>query len=96
MDDDGTGSSARQRREGPFTYRADVLEALSRHGVRPTPTTPPQLARDFVRDLYKYEIRRLKARMLRNEFPRSEYADRVEQLRRAYAVLSLLPRQFLA
>jgi len=51
--------------------------------------------RDFVRDLYKYEIRRLRDRMLRNEFPREEYAGRVDALRRCYPVLALLPRQFV-
>jgi RNA polymerase sigma factor (TIGR02999 family) len=80
---------------GSFHYRPDVIEHLQRHGVRPTPHTPPQLVRDFVRDLYKYEIRRLRERMMANEFPRAEYSDRVEQLRRRYPVLSLLPRQFV-
>jgi hypothetical protein len=80
---------------GPFHYRADVLQHLQQHGVCPTSHTPPQLVRDYVRDLYKYEIRRLRDRMLANHFPRGEYAERVEQLRRRYTVLSLLPRQFL-
>jgi hypothetical protein len=78
-----------------FTYRADVVEHLWRHGVHPAPWTPPELVRDFVRDLYKYEIRALRARMLRSEFPRAEYAGLVDDLRRRYTVLSLLPRQFL-
>ena len=76
-------------------YRADVLRELERHGVRPTGETSPQLVRDYVRDLYKYEIRRLKMRMLAEEFPRGEYSARVEALRNRYRVLSLLPRQFL-
>jgi hypothetical protein len=79
----------------PFTYRADVLQELAKHGVCPTPQTDPQLVRDFVRDLYKYEIRRLKARMLRGEFSRAEYTGRVDALRRAYPVLALVPRQFV-
>jgi hypothetical protein len=81
--------------EGPFRYRPDVIEQLWRHGIHPTPRTPPELVRDFVRDLYKYEIRRLRAGMLEKQFPRHEYSDRVENLRRAYPVLSLLPQQFL-
>jgi hypothetical protein len=81
--------------EGPFRYRPDVIEHLWRHGVHPTSQTPPELVRDFVRDLYKYEIRRLRARMLEKQFPRGEYYDRVERLRRAYPVLSLLPHQFV-
>ena len=78
-----------------FTYRADVLGELLRHGVRPTSRTPPELVRDFVRDLYKYEIRTLKARMLREEFPRVEYSARVDALRRQYPVLALRPPQFI-
>jgi hypothetical protein len=81
---------------GPFHYRAEVIEALGRHGIRPGPDSPPELVRGYVRELYKYEIRRLRAQMLRREFPRHEYADRVGRLRERYAVLSLLPGQYLA
>jgi hypothetical protein len=80
---------------GPFHYRSDVLELLWRHGVQPSSRTRPELVREFVRDLYRYEIRALRGRMLRQEFPRSEYATRVETLRRRYPVLMLLPRQFV-
>jgi hypothetical protein len=78
-----------------FRYREDVLRQLERHGVKPTADTSPQLVRDYVRDLYKYEIRQLKARMMRNEFTKSEYWDLVDALRRKYPVLALLPRQFV-
>jgi hypothetical protein len=80
---------------GPYQYRPDVIDHLWRHGVHPTSQTRPELVRDFVRDLYKYEIRRLRERMLRREFPREQYSDRVDALRRGYPVLALLPRQFL-
>jgi hypothetical protein len=80
---------------GPFHYRADVLELLWRNGVHPSSRTRPELVREFVRDLYRYEIRQLRGRMLRQEFPRSEYASRVENLRQCYPVLVLLPRQFV-
>jgi hypothetical protein len=76
-------------------YRADVLEQLLAHGVRPGEHTRPQLVRDFVRDLYKYEIRCLRERYLRRDFPKIEYAGRVDDLRRRYPVLALLPRDFL-
>lgn len=78
-----------------YRYHPDVLSALARHGVRPTAHTPPELVRDFVRDLYKYEIRRLRARMIQQEFPRVEYAARVDALRRQYPELALVPRQFV-
>ena len=76
-------------------YRADVLAHLLTHGVRPTAETRPELVRDFVRDLYKYEIRSLRERYLRGDFPKVEYAGRVDALRRRYPVLALLPREFL-
>jgi hypothetical protein len=78
-----------------YRYRADVLEQLLRHGVRPTPHTSPQLVRDYVRDLYKFEIRALRERYIRREFPKQEYWTRVDNLRRQYPVLALQPRQFI-
>jgi len=78
-----------------FRYRADVLEHLLRHGVRPTPRTRPELVRDFVRDLYKYEIRVLRERYLRGDFAKREYAEHVDALRRRYPVLALHAWQFL-
>ena len=80
---------------GTFEYRVDVLEQLVRHGVRPTPHTSPDLVREFVRDLYRLEIRALRARLLRKEFPKHEYAARVEALRNQYPVLALLPDQLV-
>ena len=76
-------------------YRTEVLGQLLVHGVRPTERTNPQLVRDYVRDLYKYEIRSLRERYLRREFPKIEYAGRVDDLRRRYSVLALLPRDFI-
>ena len=76
-------------------YRADVLAQLLVHGVRPTGETPPELVRDFVRDLYKHEIRQLRERYMRREFPKLEYAGLVDQLRRRYPVLALHAREFI-
>lgn len=78
-----------------YRYRADVLEQLARHGIIPTPASDPERVRGYVRDLYKYEIRRLRERYLRQEFSKAEYWNRVDALRRAYPVLALLPRQFV-
>ena len=80
---------------GPYRYRPDVLAAAARHGIAPKPTTPPELARGFVRDLYKYEIRRLREGYLRREFAKFEYATKVETLRRKYGVLALVPDQWV-
>ena len=81
--------------DGPFRYRADVLARLWVHGVQPTETTRPELVRDYVRDLYKYEIRRLRDRYVRREFPKAEYAAKVDALRRRYPVLALRARDWV-
>jgi hypothetical protein len=72
-----------------FTYRPRVLEELARHGLTPMSDTEPQQLRDAVRDLYKYEIKRLRAELLAGKFPKSEYAGRVIALRARYPILSL-------
>ena len=78
-----------------FVYRPDVLTALLVHGVKPTSHTRPELVREYVRDLYKFEIRRLRVRYLRHEFAKAEYSERVDALRRQYPVLALLPAEFV-
>jgi hypothetical protein len=78
-----------------FRYRAEVLVELARHGVVPRSHTPPELVRGYVRDLYRYEIRARRGRMLKNEFPRDEYYGRVDAIRRKYPVLALLPRHMV-
>ena len=75
-----------------YTYRPDVLEAVQVHGVKPTSHTSPVLVRNFVRDLYKYELRALRERYVRKEFPKHEYYERVEALRNRYPVLALVAR----
>ena len=71
------------------------MEALWQYGVHPKPTTRPELVHEFVGDLYRFDIRRLRARLLKNEFPRREYSGRVVDLRRRYAVISLRPSEWL-
>ena len=78
-----------------YRYRRDVLERLEAHGVRPHSETRPELVREFVNDLYRYEIRRLRDRLLRGEFPKNTYLDRVVELRNKYSVLALRPAEFV-
>lgn len=70
-------------------YWPQVLEALAGHGVRPTPSTRPALVHEFVSDLYRFELRRLRARQVRGEIPRSEYSSHVVALRRRYLLVSV-------
>ena len=54
-----------------YRYRPEVLQALARHGVAPLDGTPPSRVRDHLNDLYRYEIRALRARLLRGEVART-------------------------
>lgn len=72
-----------------YVYHPEVLEELSRHGLRPLPATPPRTVRDALRDLYKYEIKRLRAELLASRIAKADYAGRVLQLRRKYPLLSV-------
>ena len=78
-----------------FVYREEVLAQLLAHGVQPRPDTPPELAHEFVSDLYRFEIRRLRNRLVRGEDQREGYADRVVALRRKYPLISLKPHEWL-
>ena len=78
-----------------YRYRQDVLAELWRYGVRPTEHTPPVLARTFINELYKFELRKLRDRFIRGEFPKIEYHKLVIEIRDKYPVLSLVPRQWI-
>jgi hypothetical protein len=78
-----------------FRYRAAVLEQLSRHGIQPTSSTRPEVVHEFVSDLYRFELRRLRDRLVRKEIPKVGYYDRVVDLRRKYPLVSLKPQAFL-
>jgi hypothetical protein len=78
-----------------YRYRQEVLDALWRHGVQPTLTTRPELVHEFVSDLYRFELRRLRDKLVRREIPKSGYFDRVVELRRKYPLISLKPSQWL-
>ncbi len=70
-------------------YRPEVLEELIVHGVRPRASTPPRLVRAYLNEMYRYEIRVLKSRLLRGDFPQSEYIPRVLELRARYPLLGI-------
>jgi hypothetical protein len=72
-----------------FRYRGSILAELSRYGVSPGSETPPDLVRDFINDLYRYEIRALKGGLLAGRIPKKDYAARVTELRDRYPILSL-------
>ena len=73
-----------------MVYRDDVMRALAVLGVQPREGTSALRVREFVNDLYTWELRRLRRALARGAFPKREYAGRVEALRRSrYWVLSV-------
>ena len=72
-----------------FHYRPQVFDELQRHGVRPTPATPPELVHEFVNDLYRFELRGLKTRQVRGEIKKQDYAAHVVALRKKYILVSV-------
>ena len=63
-----------------FRYREDVLAELWKYGVRPTDHTPPALVRSFINEIYKFELRKLRDRYVRGEFPKREYHQLVIEI----------------
>ena len=72
-----------------YTYHPRILEELAGFGLRPRASTPPPLAKEFVNDLYRHELRRLRKRLRKREIPKEGYADRVVALRKKYFLLSI-------
>jgi hypothetical protein len=69
--------------------KPEILEALAEHGLRPKPDTPPAVLRGQINDLYRLEIRKLRDRCRAGEFPTTELAPRVVELRKRYLLLSI-------
>ena len=61
---------------------------MASHGLVPTDASAPQMVRDAINDLYRYEIRQLRDRCRAGEFPVRELAPRVVELRRRYLLLT--------
>ena len=72
-----------------YVYRAEVLEQLAQHGLRPLPSTAPLQLRDALRDLYKYEIKVLRSSLLAGHIAKRDYAGHVVALRKRYWLLSV-------
>jgi hypothetical protein len=72
-----------------YAYHQPILDELARYGLVPLPSTPPARLRDALRDLYKYEIRALKERLLAGRIERRNYAAHVIELRKRYWLLSV-------
>jgi hypothetical protein len=74
-----------------WVYPQELVVALAGHGVAPRPETEPRFVRDYVSDLYRFEIRRLKQWRADGVVRKEDYVDRVIALRKKYWVLTLEP-----
>jgi hypothetical protein len=72
-----------------YEYAPEALEVLAGHGLCPNANTPPALVREALSDLYRFEIRRLKRRLLAGEVAMARYSDHVIELRKQYWLLSI-------
>jgi hypothetical protein len=71
-----------------YDWAPDMLAGLARLGVIPTPASAPAPVKDYVSQLYRYELRRLRARLVRGQIARPAYAGLVAALRPRYWMLS--------
>jgi hypothetical protein len=72
-----------------YDYAPEAMQILAAYGLRPTPRTPPALVRHAINDLYRFEIRRLKQRLLAGAVSKENYSGEVIELRKHYWLLSI-------
>jgi hypothetical protein len=70
-------------------YKPEILDELSRHGLRPRADTSPGRLREQINDLYRIEIRKLRDRCRAGEFPARDLSAHVVELRKRYLLLSI-------
>jgi hypothetical protein len=69
---------------------------LATLGIRPRAETPPRLVRDYLNDLYRYEIRRLRDQRRDGCVNKDDYVPKVIELRKKYVPLSMTPDEWEA
>ena len=72
-----------------FAWDPDMLQALAALGVQPAPETPPAFVKDYVTRLYRYELRRLRDRLVRGQVAKADYKGLIIGLRPRYWMLSI-------
>lgn len=77
-----------------WEYPPELIDALTRFGLAPRPTTHPRFVRDNLSLLYRYEIRRLRGELLAGKFPKKDYIGHVITMRKKYWPLALTPEQW--
>ena len=77
-----------------WSYPPELLDVLLTFGLKPAATTPPSVVRAALNDLYRFEIRRLRQRLLDGAVAKANYIDEVIKLRKKYWPLSLQPEHW--
>jgi hypothetical protein len=77
-----------------WQYPPELVEGLLAFGLAPSGRTPPRFVRDALNRLYRYELRRVRDRLLAREIDKPAYLDVVIATRKRYWPLSLLPEQW--
>jgi hypothetical protein len=73
----------------PFTWDPDMLNALANLGVRPGADTSPTFVKEYVSDLYRYELRRLRDRFVAGHIAKTDFHALIIGLRPRYWMLSI-------
>lgn len=66
-----------------------MLDALAGLGLAPRDETPPELLREQLNDLYRYELRRLRDWLHAGQVQKADYIPHVLELRKKYWMLSV-------
>ena len=72
-----------------MSFRPEILEELSKHGLKPAADTSPARLREQINDLYRFEIRKLRDRCRAGEFSTRDLPLHVVALRKRYVLLSI-------
>lgn len=77
-----------------WKYRPEVLEDLERFGLRPTPEVDPRNVYGWLKALYTFEIRELRARHKEKERvlgpqPLDTYRRELHELKERYRLLEM-------
>jgi hypothetical protein len=70
-------------------WDSEMLEALARCGIVPRDETSPDLIREQLNDLYRYELRRLRDNHRAGLIAKADYIPHVLELRKKYWMLSV-------
>ena len=66
-----------------------MLEALAGLGLAPRDDTAPELLREHLNDLYRFELRRLRDNHRAGRISKADYIPHVLELRKKYWMLSV-------